>query len=106
MIRWAGPWREFDGNERYFLGELQWELEANPSHPLLGKPCRIAGWIPGYDHFILYLKGDGRYAYVRLLWRRDDDASLPRCDFLNDTDAVNRFLDRWGEALAQRAPVC
>ena len=96
MIRWTGRWQPFPGDrEAYFRGELEWEIEANPSHPLHGKRCRIAGWVPGYDHFILYLKGDGRYAYVLLIWRRDENNLLPYCEFLDDTDAVNKFLDKW-----------
>jgi hypothetical protein len=95
MIHWAGPWRAFERDDAYFLRELAWELEPSPAHPLHGKPCRIAGWIPGYDHFILYVKGDGRYAYVQLIWRREEDPTLPYCEFLDDTDAVSRFVDKW-----------
>ncbi|MDB5328910.1 MAG: hypothetical protein JWP03_61 [Phycisphaerales bacterium] len=98
MIRWAGQWRAFERDEGYFLRELQWEIELNSSHPLHGKECRIAGWIPGYDHFILFLEGDGRYVYVLLIWRRDEDNFLPYCKFLDDTDAVSRFVDKWTEA--------
>jgi hypothetical protein len=95
MIHWAGPWKAFERDDGYFLRELAWELEPSPSHPLHGKPCRIAGWITGYDHFIVYVKGDGRYAYVQLLWRRDEDPMLPYCEFLDDTEAVSRFVDKW-----------
>lgn len=104
MIRWAGRWRAFEGDDGYFLGELQWEIESNPLHPLYGKPCRIAGWIPGYDHFVLYLKGDGRYAYVLLIWRRDGDGLLPYCEFLDDTDAVSQFVEKWDAGAGGGAP--
>lgn len=117
MILWTGIWREFDSDERYeqyILSELQWEVELIPSHPLHAKRCRIAGWMPGYvrpggptkgyDHFIVYVKGDGRYAYVQLIWRRDETGAQPYSEFLDDTDAVNRFVDKWSNATATSIP--
>jgi hypothetical protein len=97
MIRWAGLWEAFTSDDQYLLGELTWEIGTNFAHPLHGKECRIAGWIPRYEHLIVYVKGDGRYAYVNLIWRRDPSNHLPICKFLRDTDAVNAFIDAWAE---------
>jgi hypothetical protein len=38
-IVWRHGWMGFDlhHKEYYFLGELRWELEGNPNHPLHGK---------------------------------------------------------------------
>lgn len=96
-IEWRHDWKEFDlhHKEYYFLGELRWEIEDNPAHPLHGKELRIVGWIPGYDDFILYLPQAGRYAYVHLTWGKESEPKFPHGEFLSDESAVVAFVDRW-----------
>jgi hypothetical protein len=98
-IAWQGRWGAFNlaHKESYFLGELRWEIETNIEHPLHGKEAKIAGWIEGYDDFILYLPQDHRYAYVHLTWHRETRAAFPHCEFLSDVNSVNGFLAQWQE---------
>ena len=96
-ILWQGKWREFDlaDKESYFLGELRWEIETNIAHPLYGKELRIAGWIKGYDDFIIHLPKDSRYAYVHLTWNRETTPAFPYCKFFDSIEEVNGFLADW-----------
>jgi hypothetical protein len=94
MILWQQGWHEFDlsDKESYFLRELLWEIQENPKHPLYGKEARIVGWRRGHDDFILYLPGEGCYAYVHLTWNRETHPTFPYCQALEDIEAVNAFL--------------
>lgn len=97
MIVWGHGWKEYDFHhkEYYFLGELRWEVQDNPAHPLHDKELRVVGWIPRYDDFILRLPQEGRYAYVHLTWVKESEQSFPYCEFLADESAVNDFVERW-----------
>jgi hypothetical protein len=96
-IHWLGPWRQFDqlDKEHYFLNELRWEIQANPSHRLYGKELWIAGWIAGYDDFILYLPLEDCYAYVHLTWNKESNPAFPDCQWFDDVDEVNELIGRW-----------
>lgn len=97
MVVWQHGWRAFDlpEKEEYFLRELAWEIETNSRHPLFGRQLRIAGWIPGYDDFILSLPDEHRHVYVHLTWRQEDSPDCPYCEFLETVEEVNSFVSQW-----------
>ena len=99
MSIWKHGWKEYDFREKenYFLGELRWEVQENPAHPLHGKELRIVGWIPGYDDFILYLPQEDRYSYVHLTWGKESEPTFPYCEFLADEKAVAEFVEHWAD---------
>jgi hypothetical protein len=98
-IEWQGEWHPFDASDKdqYYLREIGRELQNNQTHPLYNKEARIVGWIPGCDDLLLYLPTENRHVYVHLTWNRENRPSWPHCEFLSSIDAVNQFLQKWGQ---------
>lgn len=95
MIQWQHPWQSFDKvkyPESYFLGEMHWELEPHPQHPLSNVDVEIVGWIPGYDHFILFAPSEQRYIHVELNWNKGGQFLAPAMEVLGDEEDVARFV--------------
>ncbi len=71
-------WKKFTllNKEKYFLNELEWELNSFESHPLKNKNFRILKWLGGYDHFIIQDLSSNEQYEIELHWGKKQNNDI------------------------------